>query len=195
MSPTRSAFLKALAARLAPGGLLILSTPNATGWSKLLTDHRRRRARPDPQGHARFRQVHRPGPDEAAARRGRARMRRCRRHRLVADARAAPQRRYAAELSRDGVPLTNRSRARVGRSLATGDGMKQFLLLARDRACACGRAARRRTCETGTHVSDGPCVEPGEDGSCNRKTCRRTRSDCSIFMDRALSPTTPTRQC
>jgi len=31
-----SAFLKALATRLAPGGLLILSTPNATGWSKLL---------------------------------------------------------------------------------------------------------------------------------------------------------------
>ena len=30
------AFLKRLAARLAPGGLLILSTPNATGWSKLL---------------------------------------------------------------------------------------------------------------------------------------------------------------
>ena len=29
-------FLKALAERLAPGGLLILSTPNATGWSKLL---------------------------------------------------------------------------------------------------------------------------------------------------------------
>jgi 2-polyprenyl-6-hydroxyphenyl methylase/3-demethylubiquinone-9 3-methyltransferase len=28
-----SAFLKSLAARLAPGGLLILSTPNATGWS------------------------------------------------------------------------------------------------------------------------------------------------------------------
>jgi 2-polyprenyl-6-hydroxyphenyl methylase/3-demethylubiquinone-9 3-methyltransferase len=31
-----AAFLKALAARLAPGGLLILSTPNATGWSRLL---------------------------------------------------------------------------------------------------------------------------------------------------------------
>src|SRR3954452_12364033 len=30
------AFLKALPSRLAPGGLLILSTPNATGWSKLL---------------------------------------------------------------------------------------------------------------------------------------------------------------
>ena len=30
------AFLNALARRLAPGGLLILSTPNATGWSKLL---------------------------------------------------------------------------------------------------------------------------------------------------------------
>ena len=32
-----AAFMHALAARLAPGGLLILSTPNATGWSKLLT--------------------------------------------------------------------------------------------------------------------------------------------------------------
>ena len=30
------AFLKALASRLAPDGLLVLSTPNATGWSKLL---------------------------------------------------------------------------------------------------------------------------------------------------------------
>ena len=30
------AFLKALAARLAPGGLLVMSTPNATGWSRLL---------------------------------------------------------------------------------------------------------------------------------------------------------------
>jgi len=29
-------FLKALASRLAPRGLLILSTPNATGWSKLM---------------------------------------------------------------------------------------------------------------------------------------------------------------
>ena len=29
-------FLNALAKRLAPGGLLILSTPNATGWSKLM---------------------------------------------------------------------------------------------------------------------------------------------------------------
>ncbi len=31
------AFVAALAGRLAPGGLLILSTPNATAWSKLLT--------------------------------------------------------------------------------------------------------------------------------------------------------------
>jgi 2-polyprenyl-6-hydroxyphenyl methylase/3-demethylubiquinone-9 3-methyltransferase len=31
-----AAFVKDLARRLAPGGLLILSTPNATGWSKLL---------------------------------------------------------------------------------------------------------------------------------------------------------------
>ena len=29
-------FIAALARRLAPGGLLVLSTPNATGWSKLL---------------------------------------------------------------------------------------------------------------------------------------------------------------
>ncbi len=31
-----AAFVKALAVRLAPGGLLILSTPNATGWSRLM---------------------------------------------------------------------------------------------------------------------------------------------------------------
>jgi 2-polyprenyl-6-hydroxyphenyl methylase/3-demethylubiquinone-9 3-methyltransferase len=31
-----AAFLKALAKRLAPGGLLVLSTPNATGWSRLM---------------------------------------------------------------------------------------------------------------------------------------------------------------
>lgn len=31
------AFVDALARRLAPGGLMILSTPNATGWSRLLT--------------------------------------------------------------------------------------------------------------------------------------------------------------
>jgi 2-polyprenyl-6-hydroxyphenyl methylase/3-demethylubiquinone-9 3-methyltransferase len=32
-----AAFVRALSRRLAPGGLLIMSTPNATGWSKLLT--------------------------------------------------------------------------------------------------------------------------------------------------------------
>ena len=32
-----AAFVRALAARLAPGGLLILSTPNRTAWSRLLT--------------------------------------------------------------------------------------------------------------------------------------------------------------
>ena len=31
-----AAFVKALAKRLAPDGLLVMSTPNATGWSKLL---------------------------------------------------------------------------------------------------------------------------------------------------------------
>jgi 2-polyprenyl-6-hydroxyphenyl methylase/3-demethylubiquinone-9 3-methyltransferase len=32
-----AAFVKGLAGRLAPGGLMILSTPNQTAWSKLLT--------------------------------------------------------------------------------------------------------------------------------------------------------------
>ncbi|HEX6218470.1 MAG TPA: bifunctional 2-polyprenyl-6-hydroxyphenol methylase/3-demethylubiquinol 3-O-methyltransferase UbiG [Sphingomicrobium sp.] len=32
-----AAFVKALASRLAPGGLLVMSTPNATAWSRLLT--------------------------------------------------------------------------------------------------------------------------------------------------------------
>ena len=36
MSPIPAAFLAALAARLAPGGLLVLSTPAATAWSKLM---------------------------------------------------------------------------------------------------------------------------------------------------------------
>jgi 2-polyprenyl-6-hydroxyphenyl methylase/3-demethylubiquinone-9 3-methyltransferase len=31
-----AAFVNALARRLAPGGLLVMSTPNATGWSKLM---------------------------------------------------------------------------------------------------------------------------------------------------------------
>ncbi len=31
-----AAFVKAVARRLAPGGLLVMSTPNATGWSKLM---------------------------------------------------------------------------------------------------------------------------------------------------------------
>jgi 2-polyprenyl-6-hydroxyphenyl methylase/3-demethylubiquinone-9 3-methyltransferase len=32
-----AAFLRALAKRLAPGGLLVMSTPNATSWSRLIT--------------------------------------------------------------------------------------------------------------------------------------------------------------
>ena len=54
------AFLKALAARLAPGGLLVLSTPNATGWSKLLMITIGEGLGRIPKGHTRFRQVHRP---------------------------------------------------------------------------------------------------------------------------------------
>ena len=64
-----AAFVKALARRLAPGGLLILSTPNATGWSKLLMITIGEGLGPDSQGHARFRQVHRARADEGAARR------------------------------------------------------------------------------------------------------------------------------
>ena len=54
------AFVDSLAARLAPGGLLILSTPNRTAWSKLLTITLAEGLRPHPQGHPRLRQVHRP---------------------------------------------------------------------------------------------------------------------------------------
>ena len=53
------AFVDALAERLAPGGLLILSTPNATGWSKLLMITIGEGLGRIPRGHARFRQVHR----------------------------------------------------------------------------------------------------------------------------------------
>ena len=44
-------FLQALARRLAPGGLLILSTPNATGWSKTFTTVSRRVSRDGCQVH------------------------------------------------------------------------------------------------------------------------------------------------
>ena len=81
------AFLKALAARLAPGGLLVMSTPNATGWSKLLMITVGEGLGPDPQGHARFRQVHRAGANEVAARGRRPSMR--------AMSRASPSRRRA----------------------------------------------------------------------------------------------------
>ena len=54
-----AAFVDALAKRLAPDGLLILSTPNATGWSKLLMITIGEGLGRIPQGHARLRQVHR----------------------------------------------------------------------------------------------------------------------------------------
>ena len=47
-----AAFVNALAQRLAPGGLLILSTPNATGWSKLLMITLAEGLGQIPQGHA-----------------------------------------------------------------------------------------------------------------------------------------------
>ena len=59
MSPSRRRSLKALAKRLAPGGLLVMSTPNATGWSKLMMITLAEGLGQIPQGHARFRQVHR----------------------------------------------------------------------------------------------------------------------------------------
>ena len=46
------AFVDALAARVAPGGLLLMSTPNRTGLSQADDDHSGGGARSDPQGHA-----------------------------------------------------------------------------------------------------------------------------------------------
>ena len=48
------AFVGSLVARLAPGGLLILSTPNRTAWSKLLTITLAEGTRPDPARDARL---------------------------------------------------------------------------------------------------------------------------------------------
>ena len=53
-----AAFVDDLAARLAPDGLLILSTPNKTAWSKLLTITLAEGLGADPQGNARLRDVH-----------------------------------------------------------------------------------------------------------------------------------------
>ena len=95
-------FVKALAARLAPGGLLILSTPNRTAWSRLLDDHARRRARPCPARHPRFRQVRHPRRTMRDGPRGRARGNRCRRDRFLAAQGFAPQRRHQPQLSGGG---------------------------------------------------------------------------------------------
>ena len=104
------AFVDGLAARLAPGGLLILSTPNRTAWSKLLTITLAEGLRPDPQGHPRL-STSSSTPD---AMRGllaqrRAGMHRRRRHRDSPDARAAPERGSAAQLSggRQAVPSSS----------------------------------------------------------------------------------------
>ena len=63
-----AAFVKALARRLAAGGLLVMSTPNATSWSRLMMITLGEGLGPDPQRHPRFRQVHRARADEGAAR-------------------------------------------------------------------------------------------------------------------------------
>ena len=95
-----AAFVGALARRLAADGLLVLSTPNATGWSKLLMITVGEGTGRIPARHARFRQVHCAGQDEDPAERCGAQLGRRRRHRLVADPRAASQRRCPAELPR-----------------------------------------------------------------------------------------------
>ena len=99
-----AAFVKALAQRLAPGGLLIMSTPNATGWSKLMMITLAEGLGQIPRAPTISTSSSRPerlktlladaGP-EVHRRRG---------HRLVADARPAPQRRLAAELPGRGGP-------------------------------------------------------------------------------------------
>ena len=65
-----AAFVGALAAAVAEGGLLILSTPNRTAWSKLIMIGIGEGTRADPQGHARLGQVHRARRAEGDGARG-----------------------------------------------------------------------------------------------------------------------------
>ena len=97
-------FVRHLAARLAPGGLLIMSTPNATGWSKLLMITIGEGLGRVPRGTHDFAKFIAPGADEDPARGCRAQLHRRGRNRLVAHPRPAPQRGSAAELSRCGRP-------------------------------------------------------------------------------------------
>ena len=65
-----AAFVGALAAAVAEGGLLILSTPNRTAWSRLILVGLAEASGRSP-GHARLGQVHRPGRARSAGRRRR----------------------------------------------------------------------------------------------------------------------------
>jgi SAM-dependent methyltransferase len=71
-----AAFVAGLADALAPGGLMILSTPNRTALSRLGDDHARRRHRRDSQGHARLEPVPHARRADRIARRRRAEGRR-----------------------------------------------------------------------------------------------------------------------
>ena len=191
-----AAFVKSLAKRLAPDGLLILSTPNATAWSRLMMITLGRGARPDSPGHARFRQIHRARADEDSARRRRAEVPRRRRHRLVADPRAAPQRRYAAELSRY-------RRARVIKSpshFARGDGdmMRQIALITIIAlgVAGCGPGKKEDVLAgttTTTVAKTVQCTEPNADGvSCNRKTCKKDAASGLLDHSGSAAPSRAT---
>ena len=84
------------------GGLLILSTPNATGWSKLMMITVGEGLGRIPKGTHDFDKFIAPERMKVLLADAGTEMPRRRGHRLVADARASPQRRHAAELSRRG---------------------------------------------------------------------------------------------
>ena len=96
------AFVAALAARLAPDGLLILSTPNRTAWSKLLTITLAEGFGRIPKGTHEFDKF--IDPDAMKALLGRAGLEVIDVEGIAfsPDARAAPERGFAAELSGGG---------------------------------------------------------------------------------------------
>ena len=102
MSRTRAHSSRSLAARLAPGGLLILSTPNRTAWSRLLTITLAEGFRRVPRGTHDFAKFITPDELTAMISDVGPRGHRRRRHRLHAAQGPAPQRRYQPQLSGGG---------------------------------------------------------------------------------------------
>ena len=106
--------------RLAPDGLLILSTPNATGWSKLMTITLAEGLGAIPKGTHDFEKFIAPERMKLLLADAGLDVPRRRRHRLEPDARAASQRGSAPELSGRGDAL-HKSLVKNNRAHVVGD--------------------------------------------------------------------------